>query len=162
MSWAEQLRYIGNLTPDEAHAFLSMSRGVAAKMLVGVDLKKDPAALHAAYNDKAGVTAAFNLNLLARINRELGTDFDPRRFRHYAFYNPADGRIEMHLVALAKHSVRLGRHRFHFAAGETIHTENSYKYSPEEFVALAAKAGFTGSRLWTDRRRRFGLFGLSA
>ena len=88
---------IGNLTTDEAHAFLSMSRGVAAKMLVGVDLKKDPGVLHAAYNDKAGVTAAFNLNLLARINRELGADFDLRRFRHYAFYNPAAGRIEMHL-----------------------------------------------------------------
>jgi uncharacterized SAM-dependent methyltransferase len=153
---------IGNLTPDEAHAFLSMSRGVAAKMLVGVDLKKDPAALHAAYNDKAGVTAAFNLNLLARINRELGADFDLRRFRHYAFYNPAGGRIEMHLVALAKHTVRLGRHRFHFAAGETIHTENSYKYSPEEFGSLAANAGFTSSRTWADRRDLFGLFGLRA
>ena len=91
---------IGNLTPEEAHAFSAMSRGVAARMLVGVDLKKDPALLHAAYNDAAGVTAAFNLNLLARINRELGADFDPRRFRHYAFYNPAAGRIEMHLVAL--------------------------------------------------------------
>ncbi len=89
---------IGNLDPEEAHAFLSMSRGVAARMLVGVDLKKDPVVLHAAYNDAAGVTAAFNLNLLARINRELGADFDLRRWRHYAFYNPAPGSIEMHLV----------------------------------------------------------------
>jgi dimethylhistidine N-methyltransferase len=153
---------IGNLTPEEAHAFLSMSRGVAERMLVGVDLKKDPAALHAAYNDAAGVTAAFNLNLLARINRELGADFDLRRFRHYAFYNPAAGRIEMHLVALESHAVRLGRHRFRFAAGETIHTENSYKYSPQEFGVLAAKAGFAGARTWTDRRGLFALFGLSA
>ena len=153
---------IGNLTPEEAHAFLSMSRGVAARMLVGVDLKKDPAVLHAAYNDAAGVTAAFNLNLLARINRELGADFDPRRFRHYAFYNPAAGRIEMHLVALEAHSVRLGRHRFAFAEGETIHTENSYKYSPGEFTGLAAQAGFRGTRVWTDRRGLFALFGLTA
>jgi uncharacterized SAM-dependent methyltransferase len=130
-------------------------------MLVGVDLKKDPALLHAAYNDAAGVTAAFNLNLLARINRELGADFDLRRFRHYAFYNPALGRIEMHLVALEPHSVKLAAHRFDFAAGETIHTENSYKYSLEEFRALAAKAGFRSARVWTDRRGLFALHGLA-
>ena len=153
---------IGNLTPEEAHAFLAMSRDVAGKMLVGVDLKKDPAVLHAAYNDAAGVTAAFNLNLLARINRELGADFDLRRFRHYAFYNPAAGRIEMHLVALNAHTVRLGRHRFSFAEGETIHTENSYKYSPEDFTALAARAGFASVKTWTDRRGLFAVFGLSA
>jgi L-histidine N-alpha-methyltransferase len=152
---------IGNLTPEEAHAFLSMSRGVAAKMLVGVDLKKDPALLHAAYNDGLGVTAAFNLNLLGRINRELGADFDPRRFRHYAFYNPALGRIEMHLVALEAQSVKLGEHRFSFAAGETIHTENSYKYSLEEFRALAAKAGFRSAKVWTDARGLFALHGLA-
>jgi dimethylhistidine N-methyltransferase len=152
---------IGNLTPEEAHAFLSMSRGVAAKMLVGVDLKKDPALLHAAYNDAAGVTAAFNLNLLARINRELGADFDPRRWRHYAFYNPALGRIEMHLVALGAHDVKLGEHRFSFAAGETIHTENSYKYSLEEFRELATKAGFKSTKVWTDRRELFALHGLA-
>jgi len=153
---------IGNLTPEEAHAFLSMSRGVAAKMIVGVDLKKDPAVLHAAYNDKAGVTAAFNLNLLARINRELDADFDLRRFRHYAFYNPAAGRIEMHLVALESHTVRLGRHRFQFAEGETVPTENSYKYSPGEFAALAAEAGYRRTRLWTGARGLFAVFGLTA
>ena len=152
---------IGNLTPEDAHAFLSMSRGVAAKMLVGVDLKKDPALLHAAYNDAAGVTAAFNLNLLARINRELGADFDPRRFRHYAFYNPAAGRIEMHLVALQAHRVRVAGHRFAFAAGETLHTENSYKYSLEEFRGLAAGAGFRGAKVWTDREGLFALHGLA-
>jgi L-histidine Nalpha-methyltransferase len=152
---------IGNLRPDEAHAFLSMSRGVATRMLVGVDLKKAPAVLHAAYNDAAGVTAAFNLNLLARINRELGADFDLRRWRHYAFYNPAEGRIEMHLVSMAAQRVAIGKRRFDFAAGETIHTENSYKYSIEGFRQLAAKAGFTSANAWTDRRGLFALHGLS-
>ena len=152
---------IGNLTPEEAHGFLSMSRGVAARMLVGVDLKKDPALLHAAYNDAAGVTAAFNLNLLARINRELGADFDLRRWRHYAFYNPAAGRIEMHLASMIAQEVALGEHRFSFAAGETIHTENSYKYSLDGFRELAARAGFRSAKVWTDRRGLFALHGLS-
>ena len=152
---------IGNLTPEEAHAFLSMSRGVAARMLVGVDLKKDPVLLHAAYNDAAGVTAAFNLNLLARINRELGADFDLRRWRHYAFYNPAPGRIEMHLASTTDQKVALGGHRFSFAAGETIHTENSYKYSLDEFRELAARAGFRSAKVWTDRRGLFALHGLN-
>ena len=153
---------IGNLVPEEAHAFLAMSRGVAARMLVGVDLKKDPAVLHAAYNDSRGVTAAFNLNLLVRINRELGADFDLRRWRHYAFYNPAEGRIEMHLVSMTAQRVRLGKHRFRFAAGETIHTENSYKYSLEGFRELAARAGFSAARVWTDQRGLFALHGLTA
>jgi L-histidine N-alpha-methyltransferase len=152
---------IGNLTPEEAHAFLSMSRGIAARMLVGVDLRKDPAVLHAAYNDSRGVTAAFNLNLLVRINRELGANFDLRRWRHYAFYNPAEGRIEMHLVSMGAQNVALGKHRFHFASGETIHTENSYKYSLDGFRELAAKAGFTSAKVWTDRRGLFALHGLT-
>jgi L-histidine Nalpha-methyltransferase len=153
---------IGNLTVEEAHGFLAMSRGIAARMLVGVDLKKDPAVLHAAYNDSRGVTAAFNLNLLARINRELGADFDLRQWRHYAFYNPAAGRIEMHLVALQAQRVRMGNHRWRFRAGETIHTENSYKYSRDGFAELAARAGFAAARTWTDRRGLFALYGLSA
>jgi dimethylhistidine N-methyltransferase len=153
---------IGNLMPDEAHAFLSMSRGQAARMLVGVDLKKDANILHAAYNDSRHVTAAFNLNLLARINRELGADFDLKRFSHYAFYNAPLGRIEMHLVSLERQTVRLGRHRFAFDAGESIHTENSYKYSMEEFRGLAADAGFTGKKVWTDRKGLFALHGLIA
>jgi dimethylhistidine N-methyltransferase len=153
---------IGNLTPDEAHAFLSMTRGQAARMLVGVDLKKDANVLHAAYNDSRRVTAAFNLNLLARINRELGADFDLRRFAHYAFYNAPLGRIEMHLVSLAPQTVRLGSHRFAFDAGESIHTENSYKYSADEFRALAAEAGFTGKKVWLDRQGLFALHGLTA
>ena len=156
---------IGNLTPDEAQAFLKMSRGqvgASGAMIVGVDLKKDANVLHAAYNDSQGVTAAFNLNLLARINRELGGDFDLRRFAHYAFYNPGLGRIEMHLVATEKQAVNIGNHRFFFRRGESIHTENSYKYSIEEFQALVAKAGFKSAKLWTDRRQLFSVHGLLA
>lgn len=129
-------------------------------MLVGVDLKKDANVLHAAYNDAKGVTAAFNLNLLERINRELRCDFELRRFSHYAFYNAALGRIEMHLVSLAKQTVSVGRHRFGFDVGESIHTENSCKYSVEEFRALALAAGFRTERVWMDGRRYFALFGL--
>ena len=155
---------IGNLTHDEAHAFLRMTRGqVGARgaMLVGVDLKKDANRLHAAYNDAQGVTAAFNRNLLARINRELGADFDLRRFAHYAFYNASLGRIEMHLVSLAAQRVAIGRHRFRFDVGESVHTENSYKYSVAQFEALAHAAGFRAARVWQDARRFFALFGLT-
>ncbi len=154
---------IGNLTPEEAHAFLTMTRGqVGARgaMLVGVDLKKDPALLHAAYNDSKGVTAAFNLNLLERINRELGGTFALARWRHYAFYNATLGRIEMHLASLARQSVRIGRHRFDFERGETIHTENSYKYGVEEFRDLARRAGFRPVKLWMDAGQRFSVHGL--
>ena len=156
---------IGNLTTQEAQAFLAMSRaqvGAGGAMLIGVDLKKDANTLHAAYNDARGVTARFNLNILVRINRELGADFDLRRFRHYAFYNAPLGRVEMHLVSLARQAVRLGRHRFEFDRGDTIHTENSCKYSVEEFRALAAEAGFRGAKLWLDRRGLFALHGLAA
>ena len=153
---------IGNLDPEEAHAFLAMARGHGPRMLVGVDLKKDANVLHRAYNDARGVTAAFNLNLLARINRELGADFDLRRFSHYAFYNAALGRIEMHLVSLERQKVRFGRHRFAFERGESIHTENSYKYSVGDFRALAARAGFEGKRVWLDAKGLFALHGLTA
>ncbi len=156
---------IGNLTPEEAHAFLRTTRGQVGPrgaMLVGVDLKKDANVLHAAYNDAKGVTAAFNLNLLARINRELRGDFRLRRFRHYAFYNAALGRVEMHLVSLERQTVNVGDHRFSFEAGESIHTENSYKYSIEGFRALARSAGFKGGKVWLDRRGMFSLHGLEA
>lgn len=153
---------IGNLTPEEAHAFLSMTRGQAGRMLVGVDLRKDANVLHAAYNDSRGVTAAFNLNVLARINRELGANFDLKRFAHYAFYNAAAGRIEMHLVSLKTQTVVIGGHRFGFEPGESIHTENSYKYSSAGFRALAAQAGFTVHKTWTDRRELFALHALRA
>ena len=156
---------IGNLSTQEARAFLAMSRaqvGASGAMLIGVDLKKDANVLHGAYNDSRGVTARFNLNVLARINRELGADFDLRRFRHYAFYNAPLARVEMHLVSLARQAVRLGRHRFEFERGETIHTENSCKYSVEEFRALAAQSGFRGAKLWLDRHGLFSLHGLQA
>ena len=156
---------IGNLSPGEAHAFLKMSRaqvGPRGAMLVGVDLKKDANVLHAAYNDAKGVTAAFNLNLLARINRELGGDFDLRRFAHYAFYNPLEGRIEMHLVSLADQAVDIGDYRFSFARGESIHTENSYKYAIDQFEELAARAGFRSAKVWTDAKSLFAVFGLAA
>ena len=124
---------IGNLTPQEAQAFLRMTRGQVGPrgaMLVGVDLKKDANVLHAAYNDARGVTAAFNLNLLARINRELGGDFDLRRFAHYAFYNAPLGRIEMHLVSLARADGERRRPPLRASTpARSIHTENSYKYS---------------------------------
>jgi uncharacterized SAM-dependent methyltransferase len=124
-------------------------------MLVGVDLKKDEAVLHAAYNDARGVTAAFNLNLLSRINRDLGADFDLAAFRHLAFYDSRLGRIEMHLVSLAEQSVTLAGRSFRFRRDETIHTENSYKYSVEEFQALAGEAGFEAARHWLDPARLF-------
>jgi L-histidine N-alpha-methyltransferase len=153
---------IGNLTPQEAHGFLARGRAHAGRMLIGTDLRKDANVLHAAYNDSRGVTAAFNLNLLARINRELGADFDLRRFAHYAFYNAPCGRIEMHLISLQEQTARIGAHRFRFGRGESIHTENSYKYSTDDFRALAANAGFAKARGWTDRKGLFALHGLTA
>jgi len=153
---------IGNLTPEEAHAFLRMTRDQARRLVVGVDLKKDANVLHAAYNDSRGVTAAFNLNLLARINRELGGNFDLRAFSHYAFYNAHLGRIEMHLISTKKQSAKVANRRFAFQRGESIHTENSYKYSAEEFRALAARAGYRAKALWTDRNGLFALHGLEA
>ena len=124
--------------------------GQGGAMLVGVDLKKDPAVLHAAYNDAQGVTAAFNLNLLTRINRELGADFDVDAFRHEAIWNAAIGRIEMHLVSRRAQSVRLLGRRFDLRAGETIHTENSHKYRPAAFHEMAARAGWGVADWWSD------------
>jgi L-histidine N-alpha-methyltransferase len=156
---------IGNLTPEEAQAFLRTTRGQVGRggaMLVGVDLKKDATLLHAAYNDARGITAAFNLNLLARINRELGGNFQLRRFRHHAHYNARLGRIEMHLVSLARQVVNIGDRRFSFAAGESIHTENSYKYSVHGFRALARGAGLRPRKVWLDPKMRFSVHGLEA
>ncbi|MEW5967782.1 MAG: L-histidine N(alpha)-methyltransferase [Pseudomonadota bacterium] len=142
---------IGNFPPDEATALLARFRqlaGTEGQLLIGFDLKKDPLLLHAAYNDAAGVTAAFNLNLLDHLNRELGADFDPARFRHYAFYNPVAGRIEMHLVSLAEQDVNVAGQRFHFALGETLHTEHSYKFRRDEFSAVAKAAGWPLKAEW--------------
>jgi dimethylhistidine N-methyltransferase len=149
---------IGNLTVPEAAGFLANARRLAGPgggMLVGVDLKKDKARLNAAYNDSRGITARFNLNLLARINRELGADFDLSAFRHHAFYNELLGRVEMHLVSLKAQRVKLDRASFAFRGGETIHTENSYKYSVAEFQSLARSAGFDPAECWTDPERLF-------
>lgn len=156
LSAGERLVYypgssIGNFPPAAASGLLTRFRrlaGPAGRLLIGFDLKKDPALLHAAYNDAAGVTAAFNLNLLTRLNRELDADFDPAGFRHYAFYDPVAGRVEMHLVSLRPQDVNVAGTRFHFAEGETLHTEHSYKYRSDEFAALARAAGWQPAGEW--------------
>jgi L-histidine N-alpha-methyltransferase len=151
---------IGNLTHAEAQAFLVNAArllGRGAAFLVGVDLKKDPAILIPAYNDRRGVTAAFNLNLLERINRELDGDIDVGRFAHDAIYDEASGRIEMHLVSLARQTIRVLGREFRFARAERIHTENSHKYSVDGFQALAQNAGWSPADVWTDQDRLFSL-----
>lgn len=151
---------IGNFSPDDAQLFLrhaARTLGADGDMLVGVDLKKHGAVLHAAYNDQAGVTAAFNLNLLARINRELRGDFNLRAFRHRAVYNAAAGRIEMHLESLKPQTVRISGDVFTFREGETIHTENSYKYTVEGFHRLANKSGWRVSDTFLDPEKLFSL-----
>jgi dimethylhistidine N-methyltransferase len=155
---------IGNFTPDEARDFLARVRrlvGPEGALVIGVDLPKDPALLHAAYNDARGVTALFNKNLLVRMNHELFGRFDVDRFWHHAFYDPSEGRIEMHLVSSSRHVVSVAGRSFMFDEGESITTEYSYKYSPDRFARLATSAGFTIDRLWTDRRRLFSVQVLS-
>ena len=152
---------LGNFEPGEAQRFLErMARlvGSGGKLLIGVDNKKEPAVLNAAYNDAAGLTAEFNLNLLTRINRELGADFVLDQFDHEACYNAEQGRIEMHLISRRDQEVKVNGHRFRFSAGERLHTENSYKYRPDEFLAIAARAGFGLIRHWTDERGYFSLY----
>jgi L-histidine Nalpha-methyltransferase len=149
---------IGNFEPDAAVGFLANYArilGPGGEMLIGVDLKKEPEILDAAYNDRAGVTAAFNLNLLERINRELDGDLDLDRFDHLAFYNNAEGRVEIYIRSLADQEASVAGKRFWFAKGELIHTEYSYKYSVEEFRALAARAGFRPVDTWTDPAELF-------
>ena len=153
---------IGNFDPDDALAFLRAAAAVLDRgLLIGVDLVKDPARLHAAYNDAAGVTAAFNLNLLARANRELGADFDLAAFDHYAYYDPRRQRIEMHLVSRRAQTVRLCGQAFGFDAGESLHTENSYKYTVEQFHALAREAGYRPGAVWVDDERLFSVHWLA-
>ncbi len=150
---------IGNFEPTEAERLLRRFAGWldGGGLLIGVDLVKDPALLHAAYNDAEGVTAAFNLNLLARANRELGAGFDLAGWAHSAFYNPPLQRIEMHLVSRRRQAVSIVGECFEFAEGDSVHTENSYKYTVEGFQALARRAGFEPARCWTDAGRRFSL-----
>ncbi len=154
---------IGNFEPHEATRFLrhvARLLGREAMLLVGVDLVKDPQVLHAAYNDAAGVTAEFNLNLLHRMNRELGADFDLDAFRHRAIYDPERRRIEMHLESLKAQKVSVAGKTIGFRAGETIHTENSYKYTVESFRTLARAAGWVPRALWTDPQNFFSVHAL--
>src|SRR3954451_24872277 len=154
---------IGNFEPEDAAEFLRQAGrvlGQGATMIVGVDLIKDEAVLNAAYNDDAGVTAKFNLNILTRMNRELGGNFDLSAFRHRAFYNAEHHRIEMHLESLKDQSVTAVGRTFDFRRGETIHTENSYKYTVESFRALAESAGWRPVATWTDENNYFAVHAL--
>jgi len=149
---------IGNFEAHDAVALLRKMRsemGDAGGLLVGVDLKKDPALIEAAYNDAAGVTAEFTLNMLLRLNREIGSDFDLAAFAHRARYNPMAGRIETQLVSRREQQVAIGRDKVRFGADEAIQVEYSCKYSLEDFAALADKAGLAVQRVWTDSRRMF-------
>lgn len=154
---------IGNFDPEEAVRFLRqlcVLLGTYGTLLIGVDLKKDARVLHAAYNDAQGVTAEFNLNLLRRLQRELGAQLDAGGFRHEAFYNDRLGRIEMHLVSRRAQQIRIGHEVFHFEKDERVHTENSHKYTIEEFQTLARRAGFEPQSVWTDAERLFSVHGL--
>jgi dimethylhistidine N-methyltransferase len=155
---------IGNLEPPQAAAFLRRARdllGAGGGLLMGVDLQKDRSILDLAYNDPEGVTAQFNLNVLARLNRELGARFDLSAFQHRAFYDEANHRVEMHLVSTRQQTVRVAGRLIPFSAGESIHTENSYKYTPAQVQALAHDAGYAQCRMWTDAAGWFGVFFLS-
>jgi len=152
---------IGNFEPDAAGEFLTRLVDLAGDgggLLIGVDLQKDRHVLEAAYNDSASVTAQFNKNLLARINRELDGDFDLAHWQHYAIYNPAEGRIELYLISEIDQTARIGEKRFRFRAGEKILTEYSYKHTIGGFITLARQAGFHFEQIWTDDARLFGVF----
>lgn len=170
MSAAKRVAYfpgstLGNFDPPEADALLRRVAklvGPGGGLLLGLDLRKDVAVLERAYNDAAGVTAAFNRNILVRINRELDADFDPNAFRHAAFYNREQSRIEMHLVSERAQRVQFGSATFDFRAGESIHTENSYKYDVSEFAGRAAACGLRLDETWTDERGYFAVLYLTA
>lgn len=149
---------IGNLEPHDAAAFLRHAGtllGHNSLLIIGVDLVKDADVLNAAYNDKAGVTEAFNINLLTRMNRELAADFRLENFEHHAFYNRERRRIEMHLASLKRQKVKVAGQTIDFRAGDTIHTENSYKYTPGSFSALARGSGWSPVDMWTDKENLF-------
>lgn len=151
---------IGNFQPADAHRFLSNAAkflGPGGAMVIGIDLKKDVAILEAAYNDAQGVTAAFNLNLLKHINQELDADFDLSNFRHKAHFNEDAGRVELHLYSTTAQSVHINGNSFDFTDGESIHTENSHKYSIGDFQDMARKAGFEPEHVWTDDARLFSI-----
>ncbi len=148
---------IGNFTPDKAREFLKLLAEIIGRdggVLIGVDLKKERSVLEAAYNDSEGVTAQFNKNLLLRLRNELKADLDPELFEHRAIYNSDEGRIEMHLVSREQQTIRIGDDRFSLEKGETIHTENSYKYSPEQFEKLVSGL-YDIKQVWRDSRNYF-------
>ena len=152
---------IGNFEPDQAVEFLRRIANVCRKdggLLIGADLKKDRDVIEAAYNDRSNITARFNLNLLQRVNRELGADFDLDHWHHRAVYNSDAGRIEMYLISDIDQFVHVAEEKFHFRRSEKIITEYSYKYAPAEFAALARKAGFQFAHMWSDDARLFGVF----
>lgn len=151
---------IGNFEPAQAKRLLENIARICnpgGGLLIGVDLKKDPTVLHRAYNDKQGITAAFNLNLLERINRELDCDFQLDCFEHYAFYNPRESRVEMHLISMEDQTVHLDDVTIPFGRGESIWTESSYKYNLNEFEQMAAAAGFKVDHVWTDEQQWFSI-----
>ncbi len=155
---------IGNFVPEEAKRLLGNIAEVCGEgggLLIGADLKKDVQLLEAAYDDSAGVTAAFNLNLLTRMNRELDADFEVDRFRFRSFYNEEKGRVESYLVSGSAQTVHVGGEEFRFEKDETIHTENSHKYSHDDFAALAAETGFRVENVWMDENRMFSVQFLS-
>ncbi len=156
---------LGNFEPHEACAFMRSARdilGEGAQMIIGVDLEKDERVLYNAYNDVAGITAHFNLNVLVRIDRELGGNFDTAAFMHRAIYNRDRHRIEMHLISKKAQTVRILGRSFSFRAGESIHTESSYKYSLDRFTALARGSGWTPRHSWTDAAGMFSVYALVA
>jgi L-histidine Nalpha-methyltransferase len=149
---------LGNFDPDDATLFLENLRalvGEGGSLLISIDLKKEVKRIEAAYDDAAGVTAAFNLNILSRLQRDLDAEINPNGFRHQAFYNREAGRVEMHLISRRSQTVIVDGREFRFDEGETIHTENSYKYSIEEFQGLARRAGYRPLRVWTDPQMLF-------
>ncbi len=159
---------IGNFDPEMVVAFLRLVRmalgagGVTARFVVGTDLRKDARILIPAYDDAQGVTAAFNRNMLTHVNSVADADFDPSTFRHRVRWNEAEGRIEMHLESVRAQEVRVADTTVRFRAGETIHTESSYKHTQDGFLALARRAGWSGSAFWTDEERLFGIHLLEA
>ena len=149
---------IGNFEPDEVCEFLNRTCHLLDSgdgFLIGVDVKKDTAILNAAYNDQNGITKAFNLNVLNRLNQELGADFQVDQFEHFAYYNEAKGRIEMHLESTCEQHVAIGQQVISFQKGEKIHTENSYKYAVSEFQSIIQQCGFTPVKAWTDENEFF-------
>ena len=151
---------IGNFERNDAKDFLTMIReevGNDGMLLIGVDTKKSESILNAAYNDEAGVTAKFNLNLLHRMRDEVGLECDPEKFNHKAFYNPVAGRVEMYLVSNEKQTLHLNGHQFQLDKDEPVHTENSYKYTPGEFLSMAKNSGFNDVRHWMDNKELFSI-----